>query len=136
MLRQNEKVRTAAARRFQRILVDEFQDTDPIQAEIAFLLACAGTSADAWYERRLLPGRLFMVGDPRQAIYRFRGADIATYRHAREAVERSFPGHVLHVTSSSMRFGHSCVRRRSSSRLGAQPAANGLTEADVRDAFE
>ncbi len=99
VLRQNDKVREAAAKRFQRILIDEFQDTDPIQAEIVFLLVGAGEGG-AWYERRLLPGCLFMVGDPRQAIYRFRGADIATYRRAREAVEREFPGHVLHVTSN------------------------------------
>ena len=100
VLRQNDKVCKAAAKRFQRILVDEFQDTDPIQAEIVFLLAGVGAIGNPWYERRLLPGRLFMVGDPRQAIYRFRGADIATYRRAREAVERDFPGNVLHVTSN------------------------------------
>jgi len=100
VLRQNDKVREAAAKRFQRILVDEFQDTDPIQAEIVFLLAGAGASGSPWYEQRLFPGRLFMVGDPRQAIYRFRGADIATYRRAREAFERDFPGNVLHVTSN------------------------------------
>jgi CRISPR-associated exonuclease Cas4 len=100
MLRVNHGVRAAAAKRFQRILVDEFQDTDPIQAEIVFLLAGIGAGSIPWHERRLLPGRLFMVGDPRQAIYRFRGADIATYRRAREAVERDFPGNVLHVTSN------------------------------------
>lgn len=48
----------------------------------------------------MLPGSLFMVGDPKQAIYRFRGADIATYRLAREAVERQFPGNVLRVASN------------------------------------
>ena len=52
---------------------------------------------ERWHERRLLPGRLFMVGDPKQAIYRFRGADIATYRLARAAIERQFPGNVLRV---------------------------------------
>ena len=97
VLRQNEPVRRAAAGRFQRILVDEFQDTDPIQAEIVFLLAAAAEHAAHWYERRLLPGRLFMVGDPKQAIYRFRGADIATYLQARDAVERQFPGNVVRV---------------------------------------
>jgi CRISPR-associated exonuclease Cas4 len=100
VLRQNEKVREAASKRFRRILVDEFQDTDPIQAEIMFLLAGDGASGGSWYERPLHPGQLFMVGDPRQAIYRFRGADIATYRRARQAVERDFPGNVLHVTSN------------------------------------
>jgi CRISPR-associated exonuclease Cas4 len=100
VLRENNVVREAAAKRFQRILVDEFQDTDPIQAEIVFLLSGVGARGNPWYECRLLPGHLFMVGDPRQAIYRFRGADVATYRHAREAVERNFPGNVLHVTSN------------------------------------
>jgi len=41
-----------------------------------------------------------MVGDPKQAIYRFRGADIATYQLAREAIERRFPGNVLQVASN------------------------------------
>ena len=100
VLRRDARVRDAAARRFTRILVDEFQDTDPIQAEIVFRLAGNGGSDSNWHEQTLLPGRLFMVGDPKQAIYRFRGADIATYRLAREAVERQFPGNVLRVASN------------------------------------
>ena len=100
MLRRDTRVRDAAARRFTRILVDEFQDTDPIQAEIVFRLAGNGGSDSNWHEQTLLPGSPFMVGDPKQAIYRFRGADIATYRLAREAVERQFPGNVLRVASN------------------------------------
>jgi CRISPR-associated exonuclease Cas4 len=100
VLQHNEPVRVAAARRFQRILVDEFQDTDPIQAEIVFLLTSAPDPAEFWHQRPLLPGRLFMVGDPKQAIYRFRGADIATYLQAREAVERQFPGNIVRVSSN------------------------------------
>jgi CRISPR-associated exonuclease Cas4 len=100
VLRQNHAVRDAAAKRFTHLLVDEFQDTDPIQAEIVFLLAGKGKPVRYWYEHELLPGRLFMVGDPKQAIYRFRGADIATYRLAREAIERQFPGNVLRVASN------------------------------------
>jgi ATP-dependent exoDNAse (exonuclease V) beta subunit len=80
--------------------VDEFQDTDPIQAEIIFRLTTADEPAAQWHERRLIPGRLFMVGDPKQAIYRFRGADIATYRLARAAIERQFPSNVLRVASN------------------------------------
>jgi CRISPR-associated exonuclease Cas4 len=76
VLRKNEKVRAAAAERFRRILIDEFQDTDPIQSEIIFLLTGAGETSGKWDERQLLPGRLFAVGDPKQAIYRFRGADV------------------------------------------------------------
>ena len=100
VLRRDACVRDAAARRFTRILVDEFQDTDPIQAEIVFRLAGNCGSDSSWHEQTLLPGSLFMVGDPKQAIYRFRGADIATYRLAREAVERQFPGNVLRVASN------------------------------------
>jgi CRISPR-associated exonuclease Cas4 len=95
-----ENVRAAAAGRFRRILIDEFQDTDPIQCEIVFLLTSAGEPASRWDKRRLLPGHLFMVGDPKQAIYRFRGADLATYRHARDVVARQFPGNVIRVTSN------------------------------------
>jgi CRISPR-associated exonuclease Cas4 len=100
VLRNDGHVRDAAGKRFARVLVDEFQDTDPTQAEIVFLLTGKGEPARHWHEQALSPGRLFMVGDPKQAIYRFRGADIATYRLAREAIERQFPGNVLRVASN------------------------------------
>lgn len=65
--------------KYSHVLIDEFQDTDPLQAEIAFYLAAA---ADApigkakWDKLPLEPGKLFIVGDPKQSIYRFRRADI------------------------------------------------------------
>jgi ATP-dependent exoDNAse (exonuclease V) beta subunit len=67
--------------RYQRLLVDEFQDTDPIQVEIAALLGTDDPAAGAqpWHEIEVEPGRLFFVGDPKQSIYRFRRADIATF---------------------------------------------------------
>jgi CRISPR-associated exonuclease Cas4 len=79
-------VRKAAAERYSRILVDEFQDTDPVQAEIIFLLTTEEES-EIWHKRRLKSGHLFLVGDPKQAIYRFRGADLATYLLVRRAIE-------------------------------------------------
>ena len=94
LLRTHEEVRQAASDRYTRILVDEFQDTDPVQAEILFLIASEPGDALSWQERKLIPGRLFMVGDPKQAIYRFRGADMASYMDAREAIERQFPGNI------------------------------------------
>ncbi len=100
VLRRDASVRDAAAKRFTRVLVDEFQDTDSIQTEIVFLLTGKGKPATRWQDQALAPGRLFMVGDPKQAIYRFRGADIATYRLARHAIERQFPGNVLQVASN------------------------------------
>jgi ATP-dependent helicase/nuclease subunit A len=78
-------VRRALHDRYQRILLDEFQDTDPIQLEIAVRLAAApdDPAQDTdWSDLRPLPGRLFIVGDPKQSIYRFRRADIAQYMHA------------------------------------------------------
>src|SRR5262249_6586081 len=63
--------------------IDEFQDTDPLQAEIAFYLAADERNARHlpldWRDIALVPGKLFIVGDPKQSTYRFRGADIAVY---------------------------------------------------------
>ena len=82
-------VRTALRERYQRLLIDEFQDTDPIQVELAALLGCGDADAGGipWAETNPDPGRLFFVGDPKQSIYRFRGADIATFLEARHWTE-------------------------------------------------
>ena len=72
-------VRGHFQRRYRYLLVDEFQDTDPLQAEIAFLLAEREPTARTWREVELQPGKLFLVGDAKQSIYRFRRADIAMY---------------------------------------------------------
>src|SRR5262249_14593590 len=61
VLRRNPEVRAAGGERFLRILVDEFQDTDPVQAEILFLLVGTDGSASRWHERRMRPGQLFLV---------------------------------------------------------------------------
>lgn len=100
VLRQYPEVRAAAGERFSRILVDEFQDTDPVQAEILFLLAGTDRSTADWQERPLRQGQLFLVGDPKQAIYRFRGADLATYLKVRNAIEAQFPKNILRVTAN------------------------------------
>ncbi len=80
--------------RYQRLLIDEFQDTDPIQVEIAALLGSADPDDGAreWNQMTVEPGRLFFVGDPKQSIYRFRRADIATFLAAAERfAERATP---------------------------------------------
>jgi ATP-dependent exoDNAse (exonuclease V) beta subunit len=73
-------VRRTFQARFTRIFVDEFQDTDPLQAEILLLLAADDPAEGDWRRVVPVPGKLFIVGDPKQAIYRFRRADVETYR--------------------------------------------------------
>lgn len=85
LVRDHPFVREALKNRFATFLVDEFQDTDPLQGEIIFYLAeTPGRHASDWKSVELGPGRLFVVGDPKQAIYRFRGADIAAYEAFRK----------------------------------------------------
>ena len=72
-LLRNPQVRVYFNNRYRCVLIDEFQDTDPVQAEIAMLLT--DVDGDGVPE----PGRLVVVGDPKQSIYRFRRADIAIY---------------------------------------------------------
>ena len=97
MLRDNPDARRRFQRRFHHLLVDEFQDTDPIQAEIAFFLAGdpddrGGNMSKDWQAIAPTPGKLFMVGDPKQSIYRFRRADIVTMAHVRRhLVDESTP---------------------------------------------
>lgn len=84
LLRDDHRIRAEMQQRFSHFYVDEFQDTDPLQVEILMLL-CADDPAVADPDRALVqPGKLFVVGDPKQAIYRFRRADVALY----EAVKR------------------------------------------------
>ena len=75
----NADVRRSFQDRFARIFVDEFQDTDPLQAEILLLLAADDPAATDWQTVRPVPGKLFLVGDPKQSIYRFRRADVGVY---------------------------------------------------------
>jgi ATP-dependent exoDNAse (exonuclease V) beta subunit len=87
LIKNNAEVRRHLQTKFTRIFVDEFQDTDPIQAEILLLLA---------HDQ---PGKLFIVGDPKQAIYRFRGTDVGTYWDVRDRLA-SRGGRVVQLTTS------------------------------------
>ena len=80
LLRESKDVRGFMQQEFTHIFVDEFQDTDPIQAEILVLLAADDPNETEWREVRPKPGKLFLVGDPKQSIYRFRRADIIMYQ--------------------------------------------------------
>ncbi|MEP6919041.1 MAG: UvrD-helicase domain-containing protein, partial [Acidobacteriota bacterium] len=88
LVRGNETVRRGFQARFTHIFVDEFQDTDPLQAEILLLLAAADPSETDWRSAHPVAGRLFIVGDPKQSIYRFRRADVGIYREVCERLEQ------------------------------------------------
>ena len=103
LLRDHDDVRRALAVRFRHVLVDEFQDTDPLQTEIFWRLCGeppAGGDAGDWTAFTLRAGALFLVGDPKQAIYRFRGADIAAYVRAREAFRAQAVDGVLSIATN------------------------------------
>ncbi len=80
LLRDNPDAVRQLRERYDVLLVDEFQDTDPHQAEIAVRFAEVADGAG------LEAGRLFLVGDPKQSIYRFRRADMAIYSNLRQRV--------------------------------------------------
>jgi ATP-dependent helicase/nuclease subunit A len=89
VLRANQDVRVALAGRIDVILIDEFQDTDPLQLDIAFALAADDPALPPppWPEAKLRAGKILVVGDPKQSIYRFRGADISLW----DRTKRLFP---------------------------------------------
>ena len=96
-LRTDAATRSVLHARYTHVLLDEFQDTDPIQIDVALLIA-ATIDADhppAWHELVVEPGRLFFVGDPKQSIYRFRRADIELFLAARDRFGSGSPVHKL-----------------------------------------
>jgi ATP-dependent helicase/nuclease subunit A len=83
LLRDSPEARSYFRRRFPVLLVDEFQDTDPVQADLALCIASGEEPGEDWLELGPRPGSLTVVGDPKQSIYRFRRADIAAYDSVR-----------------------------------------------------
>ena len=106
VLRENVLVRRALQQKYRHLFVDEFQDTDPVQAEIVFWLAEATdvaaksmkTNSPDWRKVPVRPGALFVVGDPKQSIYRFRRADIDIYNIVRERFSTKGVGVILPLT--------------------------------------
>ena len=87
LLRDHPAVRARIKQTYRAILVDEFQDTDPVQYEIILYLGeWAGSHQTSWQDVDLEPGKLFIVGDPKQSIYAFRRADIEAFERVVEKI--------------------------------------------------
>lgn len=99
LLREKPEVRGYFQKRFTHILVDEFQDTDPIQAEVILYLTSADLQEKSWRRVRVKPGALLIVGDPKQSIYRFRRADIDTYNEVKWIIADS-AGLIIPLTAN------------------------------------
>src|SRR5438874_850468 len=84
LVRDRTEVRADLQRRLTHIFVDEFQDTDPLQAEVVLLLSASDPAVARWQDITPAPGKLFLVGDPKQSIYRFRRADVGTYQAVKD----------------------------------------------------
>ncbi|WP_435924139.1 UvrD-helicase domain-containing protein [Paenibacillus sp. DYY-L-2] len=98
LLREHRHVREYFGRKYTRLFVDEFQDTDPIQAEIMFRLTGGDTAENDWRKLTPKPGSLFVVGDPKQSIYRFRRADISIYNFVKNKL--AVCGECVQLTSN------------------------------------
>lgn len=101
LLAGHDEVRRALGEHYSRVLVDEFQDTDFEQVEVFWRL-CGdrppGEPSAPWQDWRLRPGSLFLVGDPQQAIYRFRGADLEVFKQVRDIMQAVDPAAVVSIT--------------------------------------
>lgn len=86
LVREHPEVRAKLHERYKVFFVDEYQDTNPVQTDIIF-----GIAADQWDPdwHKCVPGqgRLFLVGDAKQGIYRFTGADIALWHEVEEIMQ-------------------------------------------------
>ena len=100
LLRGSAEVRRSFQRRFSHVFVDEFQDTDPIQAEVLMLLCAGDARVEDWRAAVPAPGKLFVVGDPKQSIYRFRRADVGIYQE----VKQHLAAHGARVLNLSQSF--------------------------------
>ena len=103
-LLQHDGARAQLQQDYQRIFVDEFQDTDPLQAEILLLLAAADPAERDWHKAIPAPGKLYVVGDPKQSIYRFRRADARLFRRVcRSLTEAGIASQKLPTSTRSTR---------------------------------
>lgn len=102
LLRDHLAIRERIKQDYRAVLVDEFQDTDPVQYELMLAISeCVGAQASTWQEMALEPGKLFIVGDPKQSIYAFRRADIEAFDRVVQKIEED--GGVIQTLTTNFR---------------------------------
>lgn len=102
LLRDREDVRRALGKRFSYVLVDEFQDIDPVHTEIFWRLCGEPVDDDSdWTRFQIRPGALFLAGDPSQVIYRYRGSNVSAYVRAFEILHSQDPYCFLPIHSDA-----------------------------------
>jgi ATP-dependent helicase/nuclease subunit A len=130
LLLASAEARAYFRRRFPVLLVDEFQDTDPVQAEIAILIASDQEPLpDDVLALLPRPGGLTVVADPKQSIYRFRGADISVYDAVRNGPLRGQPPQLVQnfrSTAGVISWVNDVFDRAFVAIAGVQPANTAL----------
>ncbi|MEX5214199.1 MAG: UvrD-helicase domain-containing protein [Nitrospiraceae bacterium] len=105
LLRDHPSVRERLKHEYRALLVDEFQDTDPVQYELVLYLSeRLGQQARSWQEVDLEAGKLFIVGDPKQSIYAFRRADIEAFDRVVYKL-RTWGGEIHNLTTNFRSHG-------------------------------
>lgn len=139
LVRDHKRVRAELKRRYRTILIDEFQDTDPIQYEILLYLAeQSNQSVSDWRKVKLAPGKLFVVGDPKQSIYAFRRADIEAYLEVVEKIVLAQDGIECRLTTNFRSDGpildvvNGVFEKLIQAQAGLQPSYIGIEPAPAR----
>ncbi|MEK6286347.1 MAG: UvrD-helicase domain-containing protein [Acidobacteriota bacterium] len=123
LVKENASVRAELQQRFTYIFVDEFQDTDPLQAELLMLLSADDPNEKDWRRVRPVAGKLFIVGDPKQSIYRFRRADVALYEQVKRQIKTTGGDLLeLNVSFRSVPAIQQAVNAAFSRVMGATPS--------------
>ena len=107
LLRNHPEVRRHFQDRYRCLFVDEFQDTDPIQAEILLYLTGENLEETDWRKLTSRPGSLFLVGDSKQSIYRFRRADVETFDLVRNRIADT-NGDIVNLNTNFRSLGPLC----------------------------